>query len=100
MDWLIDVHRKFKLREKTLFMAINLTDRYLQIARVQKSNFQLLGISCLFSASKYEEIYPPPLKEYSYVCADAYSNDDIKNMESQVLNSLEFKLVFSSSFEL
>jgi len=36
VDWLIDVHRKFKLREKTLFMAMNLIDRFLQIIPVKK----------------------------------------------------------------
>lgn len=29
VNWLVDVHDKFKLRLETLFMAINLTDRYL-----------------------------------------------------------------------
>jgi hypothetical protein len=100
IDWLIDVHKKFKLKEKTLFMAVNLIDRFLQIVQVRKQNFQLLGISCLFLASKYEEIYPPPLKEYSYVCADAYTNDQLKLMESDVLNLMNFKLVFSSTFEM
>jgi len=51
-------------------------------------------------ASKYEEIYPPPLSEYTYVCADAYKDRNLKEMEGKVLNKLGFKLVFTSSWEL
>jgi hypothetical protein len=31
VDWLIDVHTKFKLLPETLFLAINLVDRYTEI---------------------------------------------------------------------
>lgn len=77
VDWLIDVHRKFKLRQETLFIAVNLVDRYLQHAAepVSKGKFQLFGITCLFIAAKYEEIYPPGLADFVYVCADTYSGE-------------------------
>lgn len=100
VDWLIDVHKKFKLREQTLFIAINLIDRYLEKTSIQKSRFQLLGITALFVASKYEEIYPPGLAEYTYVCADAYKDSDLLDMEEKLLNLLGFNLVFTSSFAL
>jgi hypothetical protein len=29
LDWLVDVHLKFKLREETLFLASTLLDRYI-----------------------------------------------------------------------
>lgn len=102
VDWLVDVHRKFKLRSSTLFMAINLIDRYLQATTesVTKSRYQLFGITCLFIAAKYEEIYPPGLGDFVYVCADTYSTSHILEMESKVLNTLEFDLVYSSSLQL
>ena len=31
IDWLVDVHLKFKLRDETLYVTINLIDRYLSI---------------------------------------------------------------------
>ena len=100
IDWLIDVHKKFRLQTKTMFMAVNLIDRYLEVQPIKKQNFQLLGITCLLMASKYEEIYPPPLSEYTYVCADAYVDNDLKTMEGDVLIKLNFNLVFTSSWEL
>lgn len=100
IDWLIDVHKKFKLRSQTLFMAVNIIDRILEKVEVAKHRFQLLGITGLFIASKYEEIYPPELERFSYVCADAYTNDDLLQMESKVLELLDFNLVFTSSYNL
>ena len=30
VDWLIEVHSKFKLRKETLFITINIIDRFLE----------------------------------------------------------------------
>ena len=30
--------------------------------------FQLLGVTCMFIASKYEEIYTPELHDFLYLC--------------------------------
>jgi len=100
VDWLVDVHMKFKLGTQTLFMAVNLVDRALELMEILKTDFQLLGIACLFMASKFEEIYPPQLKEFVYVCADAYSGDQILCMEERVLAKLRFNLVFSSAYSI
>lgn len=102
VDWLVDVHRKFKLRQTTMFMAVNLIDRYLERTQesLQKNRFQLFGITCLFIAAKYEEIYPPGLSDFVYVCADTYSASEILEMESKVLTVLDFDLVYSSALQL
>jgi hypothetical protein len=102
VDWLVDVHRKFKLRPQTLFMAINIMDRYMELTSdsISKSKYQLFGITCLFIASKYEEIYPPSLGEFVYVCADTYTANQILEMEGVLLNRLNFNLVYTSSLQL
>ncbi len=102
IDWLVDVHRKFKLKMETLFIAVNLIDRYLEatVEIVPKSKFQLFGIASLFIAAKYEEIYPPGLADFVYVCADTYTGDQILEIEGIILNTLSFNLVYSSSLQL
>lgn len=77
IDWLIDVHLKFKLVHETLFMSINLIDRYLSKNNVVRSNLQLVGVAAMFIASKYEEIYAPELKDFVYVCDHAYAKEEI-----------------------
>ena len=67
IDWLVDVHLKFKLTPETLYITVNLIDRYLYNENVQRTKLQLVGITCLFIACKYEEIYPPELKDHVYI---------------------------------
>lgn len=102
VDWLVDVHRKFKLRHETLFMAVNLLDRYMDTATepLQKNRFQLFGVTCLFIAAKFEEIYPPSLSDFVYVCADTYTSEMVLEMEGAILNQLGFNLVYSSSLQI
>ena len=59
VDWLIDVHRKFELSPETLFLTINIIDRFLAVKTVPRRELQLVGISAMLMASKYEEIWPP-----------------------------------------
>lgn len=77
VDWLIDVHLKFKLQSETLYLTINLIDRYLAKNTILRNKLQLVGVSCLFIASKYEEIYAPELKDFVYVCDNAYTKEEI-----------------------
>ena len=37
IDWLISVHAKFKLLPETLYLTVNLIDRYLSNFKVQKN---------------------------------------------------------------
>ena len=59
VDWLIDVHLKFKLRQETLYLCFQIIDRFLEKQLVARSRLQLVGVTGLMLASKYEEIYPP-----------------------------------------
>ena len=59
VDWRIDVHRKFELSPETLYLTINIVDRFLAIKIVSRRELQLVGISAMLMASKYEEIWPP-----------------------------------------
>lgn len=73
VDWLIEVHFKFKLREETLFISITIIDRFLEKTKVNKSRLQLVGVAALLIASKYEEIYPPELNDFVYITDGAYT---------------------------
>ena len=59
VDWLVDVHRKFELSLETLYLTFNIIDRFLAIKTVPRRELQLVGISAMLMASKYEEIWPP-----------------------------------------
>lgn len=63
VDWLIDVHLQFNLLQETLYMTVALIDRYLQVCAgsVTTKQLQLVGVTAMFVASKYEEMYPPEI---------------------------------------
>lgn len=82
VDWLIEVHLKFKLVPETLYLTINLIDRYLQLKEVSRPKLQLVGVTSLLIASKYEEIYPPELRDLVYICDRAYTRQDVSSIES------------------
>jgi hypothetical protein len=56
VDWLVEVVDEFKLSQGTLFLAVNYIDRYLSRARVARGGMQLLGVSALWLACKFEEV--------------------------------------------
>ena len=57
VEWLIDVSNKFRLKQETAHMTIDLLDRYMLTTPVSKNILQLVGVSCLFIASKVEEVH-------------------------------------------
>lgn len=97
VDWLVDVSFKFRLLPQTLFQAVNTVDRYLAAKQLDKQLLQLLGITCLMMQAKIEEVYPPQLKDFIAVCDDAYTKEEMLDMEADVLNELEFDLAQASS---
>jgi hypothetical protein len=92
VDWLVEVHFKFKLLPETLFIAVNLIDRYLEKEQIERKKFQLLGTTCLMVASKYEEIYGPEIKDFVYITDKAYSKEEFLDMEYKVLIALDFNV--------
>lgn len=63
VDWLTELHYKFKMLPETLYVAIGIMDRYLSLVTdISKQDLQCLGIAAFHIAGKYEEIYPPDLK--------------------------------------
>ena len=97
LDWLIDVHSKFKLVDETLFLTINIIDRYLSKQSINKKYFQLLGITAMFIASKYEDIYPPEIKEFIFMTDNAYTPEELIKLESDILDKIEFNMTYPTS---
>lgn len=59
IDWLVEVHLKFKLVPETLYLTVSLIDKYLEKVVVNWEKLQLVGVTAMLIASKYEEIYAP-----------------------------------------
>ena len=99
LDWLVDVQLKFKLLPETLFLTINIIDRYLSKTPATKENLQLIGITSMLIACKYEEIYFPEIKDFIYMTDNTYSKDEVLKMEYDILKKLEFNITNPSSLK-
>ncbi|EGA60132.1 Clb2p [Saccharomyces cerevisiae FostersO] len=92
VNWLVKIHNKFGLLPETLYLAINIMDRFLGKELVQLDKLQLVGTSCLFIASKYEEVYSPSIKHFASETDGACTEDEIKEGEKFILKTLKFNL--------
>ena len=99
LDWLVDVQLKFKLLPETLFLTINIIDRYLSKTKATKENLQLIGITSMLIACKYEEIYFPEIKDFIYMTDNTYSKNEVLKMEYDILKKLEFNITNPSSLK-
>jgi cyclin B len=92
VDWLVEVHLKYKLRNETLFLTVKLIDLFLSKRRVARKRLQLVGVACTLVSAKFEEIFPPELRDLIYICDKAYTKDEILQMEIEVLTTVDFNL--------
>ncbi|KAL8197006.1 UNVERIFIED_CONTAM: G2/mitotic-specific cyclin-B2 [Gekko kuhli] len=92
VDWLVQVHARFHLLQETLYMCVGIMDRYLQAQMVSRKELQLVGVSAMLLASKYEEIYMPRIVDFVYITDRAYTSAQIRVMERKILKELGFVL--------
>lgn len=92
IDWLVQVTLKFRLLQETMYMTVGIIDRFLQDHPVPKKQLQLVGVTAMFLASKYEEMYPPEISDFAYVTDRAYTTAQIRDMEMTILRVLKFQM--------
>ncbi|GAA5834486.1 hypothetical protein JCM11251_007020 [Rhodosporidiobolus azoricus] len=92
IDWLLQVHMRYHMLPETLWIAINIIDRFLSNRVVSLIKFQLVGVTAMFIAAKYEEIMAPSVEEFVYMTEGGYSRDEILRGERIILQSLEFNV--------
>ncbi|KAK9362951.1 cyclin-like protein [Lipomyces starkeyi] len=94
IDWLVEVHTKFRLLPETLFLAVNIVDRFLSLRVVTLDKLQLVGITGMFIAAKYEEVFSPSIQNFVYVADSGYTEEEILRAETFMLQVLDFNLSY------
>ncbi|XP_012464791.1 G2/mitotic-specific cyclin-2 isoform X6 [Gossypium raimondii] len=92
IDWLIEVHYKFELMEETLYLTVNVIDRFLTVHQVVRKKLQLVGITAMLLACKYEEVSVPVVEDLILISDKAYSRKEVLDMEKLMINTLQFNL--------
>src|SRR5258708_31651637 len=92
VDWLLQVHLRYHMLPETLWIAVNIVDRFLSQRTVSLVKLQLVGVIAMFIASKYEEILAPSVEEFVFMTENGYSKEEILKGEWIVLQTLEFNI--------
>jgi cyclin B len=100
VDWMVEVQENFELNHETLYLGVKLTDLFLSRTThvIPKQNLQLVGSTALLIAAKYEERMAPCLDDFLYICDDAYTKEDLLDMEQKLLNEIDFQLGIPLSY--
>ncbi|KAL4878376.1 cyclin-like protein [Aspergillus karnatakaensis] len=90
LDFLIEAHTAFQLLPSTLFLTVNLLDRYCSKRVVYKRHYQLVGCAALLIAAKYgdKKDRVPTIRELKSMCCSLYDDDMFIQMEWHVLQTL------------
>ena len=100
VDWLIDVHYKYGLLSQTLHIAVLLIDHYLEKdLTIGRQRLQLVGVSAMLIASKYEEIYPPQAEDFAKITDNAFTRDEVVQMEAKILATIGYRVTFPTAFQ-
>ncbi|KAL8968564.1 MAG: hypothetical protein Q9183_002406 [Haloplaca sp. 2 TL-2023] len=94
LDFLIEAHTAFSLAPDTLFLAINLLDRYCSKRIVYKRHYQLVGSAALLIAAKFgdQKERVPTIRELKCMCCALYDDDMFLQMEWHVLQTLGWNI--------
>ncbi|MCL7024371.1 hypothetical protein MKW94_019820 [Papaver nudicaule] len=94
VDWLVDVHIRFRLTPEILYRTVNVLDRYLSMDLVVKEEeqWQLVGITAMLLASKYEEDKPPAVDDFVDISDETFDTKQILDMERSILRKLGWNL--------
>lgn len=94
INWLVEVQVQFSLLDDTLYLTVDILDRYLQEVSeiILPKNLQLVGVTCMFIAAKYAERNPPEIRDFVYITDKAYSVSQIREEEIPILKIINFNL--------
>jgi len=98
VDWLSEVHFIFQLIPETFFLCIDIFDRYLSSTTevLHKQKLQLIGVTSLLIACKYEELFSPECNDFIYISDNALTKEQILEMEQLILKTTDFYLTHPS----
>lgn len=94
VDFLVEVHFTFRLRPETLYLALNILDRYVSRRVVFVKHYQLVGCAALWTAAKFEDAKErvPTVQDLVNICNEAYEETAFIQMEHHVLQTIEWSL--------
>ncbi|KIM31847.1 hypothetical protein M408DRAFT_6878 [Serendipita vermifera MAFF 305830] len=94
VDFMVELHSVFHLRQETLYLGINILDRYTSRRVVNKKHYQLVGCVAMWIAAKFEDSkdHVPNTGDLRDFCHNVYEEGSFIQMECHVLNTINWEL--------
>ena len=93
VDWIIDVNRRLRLADETLYLAVNIMDRYLEWKVLRRNKFHILVAACLFIAAKFvDRRSRSPIQTFVDISGNVFSKRQLIEMETHILMTLKYKV--------
>lgn len=100
IELLFYYNSKWRLNPDSIYLAVNIIDRYTNKRKLQKEEYELVALAAFMIGSKYEDIYSPNAKCLSYIYNFKYEPELIIEKESQILGTLDYSLLYTSSHKI
>jgi hypothetical protein len=94
VDFLVEIHFTLRLRPETLYLTLNIIDRYVSRRIVYIKHYQLVGCAALWIAAKFEDAKErvPTVQDLAHICRDTYEQSAFIQMEEHVLSTIQWSL--------
>lgn len=94
VDFLVEIHFTFRLRPETLYLTLNIIDRYVSRRIVYVKHYQLVGCAALWIAAKFEDAKErvPTVQDLTQICRETYDESAFIQMEGHVLSTIQWNL--------
>lgn len=94
VDFLVEIHFTFRLRPETLYLTLNIVDRYVSRRIVYIKHYQLVGCAALWIAAKFEDAKErvPTVQDLVQICRETYEESAFIQMEGHVLSTIQWTL--------
>lgn len=92
---MIEVLTNFKCSDQTYFLSVDLMDRYFKLVQTPRevADLHITGVTCMFIASKFEDMYPLRMKMiFEKIAHQKIPIREIKDTEQKILKSIKFKI--------
>ena len=98
INWIIMIHHKiFKFKEETLFLSVQIIDRFLSKKILNLEQTELLILCSLILASKHEEVDYVNMTESLQLSNNKFTKEQIINMQYEILNELNFEIIIPNA---
>lgn len=100
IEWLYNAQSKLHFSRSSLFITFGMLDKLLiKGLKLSDNNYELVGAVILLISTKFNEVYPTPIKNLNSLCKDEYSVRQIIEAEGVILQNLDYTIQLEPIYE-